>query len=616
MSRLIEHHPANNKQEMKGTEVFVGGLARTTTESKIHEVFSSCGEIVEIRLIKDQKGNPKGFCFVRFATKYAAAKALKEKSGYVLDGKKIGVRPSVEQDTLFLGNLNKGWGAEEFESIVRQVFPDVVSVDLAILGDVQPGQKQRNRGFAFVKFSSHAAAARAFRVGSQSDFLIGGKLHPSVQWAEEEPEVDPNELAQIRTAFVRNVPPGADEDYLKKLFQPFGNVEKVALSTKGSSTIGFVYFDNRSDLDNAIKALNEKTIQGPMGGPPCKLQVELARPMDKNRKRGREDPKMSSNNESHSKLLKNDPNVEMVGAPKITAQPVMHQSDEMNYLDPYEAAVIALPVVVKERLVRILRLGIATRYDIDVKSLTSLKRLPESAAISILDQFMWSGADMQNKGGYLASLISKQVEKLGLKQFDSKSRIDDVALRVPEPDSISTRVHLPDLDSYASRVPLPMPRADVYTSRYSAYLDPVLSARMTANRMEETSSNLQATSLLSGRVTTRMEEAGSTLQSLLSGGGTTRRMEEASPILQAASLPSGRVSRIDEASPTFQATWSPSATTNDRVGLHSHITATSDHQQTRPRIRFDPFTGEPYKFDPFTGEPIVPESSSHHRSLY
>lgn len=158
-------------------------------------------------------------------------------------------------------------------------------------------------------------------------------------------------------------------------------------------------------------------------------------------------------------------------------------------------------------------------------------------------------------------------------------------------------------------------RADVYTSRYSSYLDPHLSGRMTAKRMEEASSHLQATSLLSSRVATRMEEAGSTLQSLLSGGVMTRRMEEASPILQATLLPSGRVSRMDEASPNLQATWSPSPT-NDRIGLHSHITATADHQHTRPRIRFDPFTGEPYKFDPFTGEPIVPKSSSHHRSLY
>lgn len=108
---------------MKGTEIFVGGLARTTTESKIHEVFSSCGEIVEIRLIKDQIGNAKGFCFVRFATKYAADKALKEKSGYVLDGKKIGIRPSVEQDTLFLGNLNKGLFHFSCKSIVQDLLP-------------------------------------------------------------------------------------------------------------------------------------------------------------------------------------------------------------------------------------------------------------------------------------------------------------------------------------------------------------------------------------------------------------------------------------------------------------------------------------------------------------
>ena len=35
--------------------------------------------------------------------------------------------------------------------------------------------------------------------------------------------------------------------------------------------------------------------------------------------------------------------------------------------DPYEAAVASLPVIVKERLLRILRLGIATRFDVSCK---------------------------------------------------------------------------------------------------------------------------------------------------------------------------------------------------------------------------------------------------------
>ncbi|KAL0350807.1 UNVERIFIED_CONTAM: hypothetical protein Sradi_4229900, partial [Sesamum radiatum] len=137
------------------------------------------------------------------------------------------------------------WSAEEFERIVLQVFPDIESVDLAMLKDTPPGQKQRNRGFAFVKFRSHAAASRAQRVGSQPDFRLGN-LHPAVQWAEEEPEIDPKELAKIKIAFVRSLPVDAEESYLKQLFESFGKVEKVVVSKKGSFPVGFVHFAERS----------------------------------------------------------------------------------------------------------------------------------------------------------------------------------------------------------------------------------------------------------------------------------------------------------------------------------------------------------------------------------
>lgn len=156
MSQPSEQYSADHANATKGIEVFVGGLPRSTDEEKIRKVFSDCGEIVEVRMIKDQKGNSKGFCFVRFATKEAAARAVREKSDTLLDGKKIGVLPSSEQDTLYIGNLNKAWTADEFQRSVLQVFPDIESIDLAMIKDTPPGQKQRNRGFAFVKFSSHA----------------------------------------------------------------------------------------------------------------------------------------------------------------------------------------------------------------------------------------------------------------------------------------------------------------------------------------------------------------------------------------------------------------------------------------------------------------------------
>lgn len=41
------------------------------------------------------------------------------------------------------------------------------------------------------------------------------------------------------------------------------------------------------------------------------------------------------------------------------------------------------------------------------------------------------------------------------------------------------------------------------------------------------------------------------------------------------------------------------------------LTASAERGPTRPQVRFDPFTGEPYKFDPFTGERILPDDLPH-----
>jgi hypothetical protein len=81
--------------------------------------------------------------------------------------------------------------------------------------------------------------------------------------------------------------------------------------------------------------------------------------------------------------------------------------NEVSDTDPYEAAVVSLPSAVKELLLRILRLRIGTRYDIDIHCIRSLNELPEKAAVAVLNQFLISGADKHNKGDYFASLIAK-----------------------------------------------------------------------------------------------------------------------------------------------------------------------------------------------------------------
>ncbi|XAR51674.1 hypothetical protein NMG60_11006372 [Bertholletia excelsa] len=583
MSRSTDQRSTEHQHVVKGSEVFVGGLSRGTTEDTIHEVFSSCGEIVEIRLIKDNKGNSKGFCFIRFGMKEAAQKAIKEKSGITLEGKKIGVLPSTEQDSLFLGNLRKDWVADEFDKIVRQAFPDVVSVNLAMpfySGDTSLNQKQRNRGFAIVKFSSHAAAARAHRLGSKSDFLLAANCHPIVDWAEEEPEVNPEELAKIKIAFVRNLPIDADENYLTKLFEPLGELDRVVISKKSRSPVGFVHFTNRLDLDNAIREMNGKTVEGPNGGPSFNLQVEVARPIEKNRKRACEDTRNRLPNKiSNTSKSAEDEEITSSGPKPQTQQ--MYSLEEPMVSDPYETAVVLLPAAVKERLLRILRLGIATRFDIDIQSLTTLKELPESAAISVLDQFMLSGADRLNKGDYLAGLISRhQVDKLGLDQHSlNLRRVEDIAAKELQYSSYSSQLHLPAVDTLGSRVGMMKSRYDTYTSHYSpSYLAQPLPSRATLGKMEESSSTLL------------------------------------SPPLRRTSVPSVSYGKLSLDSPFAATTDRPFTAAADRpfmAAADRPFMAAADRQQTRPRVRFDPFTGEPYKFDPFTGEPIVSETLPH-----
>nr|GMC91553.1 protein tpx2 [Ipomoea batatas] len=478
MSHSTEHLQAEHQNPFnKGSEVFIGGLARTVTENKIRE----------------------GFGFVRFATKEAAEKAVKEKSGYVIDGRKIGVLPSIEQDTLFFGNLNK-----------------------------------------------------------------------AIQWAEEEPEIDQKEIAKIKIAFVRNLPSEADENYLRELFERFGKVERVVLPRKGNSLVGFVHFEKRLDLDNAIKELNEKTLPGPNGGPPYKLQVEVARPMDKSKKRVRDESqsKSSINIQNHPK-----------------------EPEEVKVSDPYEAAIVALPAVVTERLLRIMRLGIATRYDQIAKFLFHYARVGKH----------WSPSSL--------------------------SRVEDATLTEPDTVRYSKQVRLP-VDSYGPHVPSPGSRSGLYGDLYSPTLPHHLLQGRVTTRLEETSPPLQirsSTSAAYGRAGPtfyNIEETSPPLQRPLSSAAygrvvaTLRGAEETSARLLVPPSSAAAYGRAvttlrgaEEASARLQVPPSSSAAYG-RVGLNSYTTNAADHPPTRSQVRFDPFTGEPYKFDPFTGEPILPESSS------
>lgn len=73
---------------------FVGNLGFKTSEQTVQNFFSDCGNVVDIRIAKDETGRSKGFAHIDFDSNDAVEKA-KSKAGQQLDGREVRVDAST-----------------------------------------------------------------------------------------------------------------------------------------------------------------------------------------------------------------------------------------------------------------------------------------------------------------------------------------------------------------------------------------------------------------------------------------------------------------------------------------------------------------------------------------
>ncbi|KAJ7566337.1 hypothetical protein O6H91_02G097800 [Diphasiastrum complanatum] len=178
-----------------GSEVFVGGITQDTTEDDLRALCSSCGDIYEVRVLKDKETSQnKGYAFVTFTTRESAEKAIETLGASELKGKKLRFSQSQSKHRLFIGNIPKGWDKPELEKILVEQGPGIESVEL--LKD--PKNPERNRGFAFVDYYNHACAENARKVMSRASFRLGSNV-PTVSWADPRGGPDtPAAMAQVK----------------------------------------------------------------------------------------------------------------------------------------------------------------------------------------------------------------------------------------------------------------------------------------------------------------------------------------------------------------------------------------------------------------------------------
>ncbi|KAK6637729.1 hypothetical protein RUM44_008151 [Polyplax serrata] len=149
--------------------VFVSNLDFSTEEQLIREVFSSCGKITDLRLVRDYKGRSKGYCYVEFEKTKEAQAALKK------DRELIGSRPmfvsKCDPDKETRGSGFKYSSNMEKNKLFIRGLPFTTTVDdlrnifnkFGFIKDVRlvTYRNGHSKGLAYVEYEDEVSAAQA-----------------------------------------------------------------------------------------------------------------------------------------------------------------------------------------------------------------------------------------------------------------------------------------------------------------------------------------------------------------------------------------------------------------------------------------------------------------------
>ncbi|CAH8549983.1 unnamed protein product [Schistosoma rodhaini] len=284
----------------RGCEVFIGKIPRDCFEDELIPVFEQIGPIYMFRLMMELNGINRGFGFCVYTNREDTKRAVQELNNYeIRKGKTIGVCLSVDNCRLFVGGIPKNKTREEILSEMKRVTDGVKDV----ISYPSVTDKTKNRGFAFIEYGSHKAAAMARRK------LLPGHIHLwghqiAVDWAEPEREVNEDIMSKVKILYVRNLMLSTTEESLRDSFiKAAGGDPNSVERVKKISDYAFIHFREREQALQCLHTLNDTYIDG------SKIEVTWAKPVDKNELNTRQQSSRSPGRLINELVLSNDQNM-------------------------------------------------------------------------------------------------------------------------------------------------------------------------------------------------------------------------------------------------------------------------------------------------------------------
>ena len=186
--------PPEEPPPPRGCEVFIGKIPRDLYEDELVPVLQMIGRLYELRLMMDFSGNNRGYAFAVFASRDEAKQCVRALDNYeIRRGRSLGVCISVDNCRLFIGGIPKKVTKADILDEMRRLTDGVV--DAIVYASV--ADKTKNRGFAFVEYENHRAAAMARRKLMRQRLVVWG-TEIAVDWAEPEQVIDEDVMAKVK----------------------------------------------------------------------------------------------------------------------------------------------------------------------------------------------------------------------------------------------------------------------------------------------------------------------------------------------------------------------------------------------------------------------------------
>jgi len=247
--------------------LYVGDLDPDITEAQLYDRFSQSGQVLSIRVCRDQITKQSlGYAYVNFHQPADAERALDTMNFEPLTGRPMRIMWSQRDPALrksgvgnvFIKNLDK--------TIDNKALYDTFSTFGNILScKIMTDEHANSRGYGFVHFETNEAAEAAIK--SVNNMLLNdkkvyvGRFMTKAQRAEAYGSTN----KKFTNVYVKNFGDNFDDQKLRDMFEQYGEITSavVAKGDDGKSKgHGFVNFKDPIVAESAVKALHDSDFNG------------------------------------------------------------------------------------------------------------------------------------------------------------------------------------------------------------------------------------------------------------------------------------------------------------------------------------------------------------------